>query len=215
MTFDGMIPQILIPYIMMSANPTLSPKDASISLVKSFPPLTLMTLFSEVSSIYPGSLMAELFGAVGGHMSMPCCFAIETSKIDAVVGATDLLAITLKGEKELMNLAHDAIGRTFPIFPWIVDLYDLSEQLSRMTDNEIVKSRCLDLMYAITSAVAGESKLLMDRGAHGISINFPDKGEYPRAMQNCFDPNCPYYELEFAKDTQWDEFIAAYIEAAA
>jgi hypothetical protein len=218
MTFDGMIPQILIPYLKISANPNISPEEVAIALTKSFPPITLMTLFSEFSSIYPGALMAELFGAIGGHISMPCCFAIKTSEIEAIAAATDLLAATLRYDIGLLSTARDAREgvRVFPIFPWIVDLCDFAERLYHGTDDEVVKSRCLNLMDAINSAIIEESKLLIDRGAHGISINFPNsKSEYSRSMQNYFDPSCTYYELEFAKDTQWDEFVAAYTEAVA
>jgi hypothetical protein len=102
--------------------------------------------------------------------------------------------------------------KEYSLFPWYIDLYVFAERLCKITDDEMLKSKCQDVMNAVDKAVIATRKLPFD-SYRGILIQFPlTAREYASEMCNEFDPTTTYWDIEFAKDTQWDEFLQAYFE---
>ena len=88
---------------------------------------------------------------------------------------------------------------------------DLCEQLRRQALGPEIESACLEVQQAVEAAVAAAKKFQNDRRHHGVLILFPARGpEYRRAIENPFDPADHYSNLQLARDTQWDEFLAEF-----
>ena len=92
--------------------------------------------------------------------------------------------------------------------PWYVDLYDWAERLERISTDPVLKERCRAVTSAVTQAVRASKKLRGDRRRHGILILLPGSSQRWRTEQiNEFDLSTSYYDLNFARDTRWDEFL--------
>lgn len=99
-----------------------------------------------------------------------------------------------------------------------IDLYDFAEKIKDNTDEIELKNACEDLINSPDHAIIANNALPTD-ASHGLSIYFPErKCQYDvsiwKAMDNpeFWDIPVSYEELEFSKDSQWDEFIRMYLK---
>jgi len=75
-----------------------------------------------------------------------------------------------------------------------VDLYHFAYNLANRAVPGALVASAEDVMYAVDSAVIHNRANMSN--AYGISIYYPDYGF-----------NSDYYDLDWAQDTDWDEFI--------
>jgi len=87
------------------------------------------------------------------------------------------------------------------------DLYDLCAQLKKRVSTKAVKDAASGVVGALTGpspfVLASKSKGAGVAGSHGSSIYFP----------TARDVTVAYSRLDFAKDTAWGDFLAAYQKA--
>ena len=98
-----------------------------------------------------------------------------------------------------------AISKT--ICPWVFyDLYDFaSELIERLLINKEIKNSAQDLMDAIENAVIeSQSKNYGEEYCFGFSIYLEHRASFYSTK---------YEKLDFAEDTQWDEFLKTYYTA--
>lgn len=184
-------------YSNLTANPDMDPSTLAMICVENFR--------TDKAFILPPSVVKP--------QAVDCISAINLSAIDRVAELVDNLSkhlmimkhlrffipfIFLKTQK--FSGAFDFLGYTF--YPY-VDLYDFWKNVATMMPYPEIKELSGELMRSIERAVIAErhGKNIMlggHPGAHGISIYFPYR------MIN-YDSG--YENLDFPRDTHWDEFI--------
>jgi hypothetical protein len=142
---------------------------------------------------------------------------IETSKVKKVVEASDELATALKSvfpiRRQRVMSALQVTEQFSGQFDFIgissysnIDLWDFADKVSK----EMALKDVLDSAAMVKSAV--DDAVVFERhgndpaegdhvNAHGLSIYMP---------QRTTEYNEKYDNIDFAKDTQWDEFIKEY-----
>lgn len=137
--------------------------------------------------------------------------AIDLSKLTDISAAVDELASAMLGKirKSKIQSAIFSAWRKTPRFfeNMYMDLFHFSENLEKLTDDSRIRNACT----AVKKTFAGEgaeSPIIAERhlGAevkdvHGLSIYMPP-------FQ---DPSDFYHELDFSKETRWNEFLDAYL----
>ena len=74
------------------------------------------------------------------------------------------------------------------------------------TDEDAVRSAAQDVMTEIENAVIHEQHGSIWPGAHGLALYFPDNSDD-------FDPDYNGDVIDFADETQWDEFLQEFFDA--
>ena len=184
-------------YSNLTANPDMDPSTLAMICVENFR--------TGKAFILPPSVVKP--------QAVDCIGAIDLSAIARVAEFVDNLSkhlmimkhlrffipfIFLKTQK--FSGAFDFLGYTF--YPY-VDLYDFSKNVATMMPYPEIKELSGELMRSIERAVIAErhGKNIMlgeHPRAHGLSIYFPYR------MIN-YDSG--YENLDFSRDTNWDEFI--------
>lgn len=184
-------------YSNLTANPDMDPSTLAMICVENFR--------TGKAFILPPSVVKP--------QAVDCIGAIDLSAIARVAEFVDNLSkhlmimkhlrffipfIFLKTQK--FSGAFDFLGYTF--YPY-VDLYDFSKNVATMMPYPEIKELSGELMRSIERAVIaerhGKNIVLGEHpGAHGLSIYFPYR------MIN-YDSG--YENLDFSRDTNWDEFI--------
>jgi len=147
--------------------------------------------------------------------AVDCISAIDVSKIDIVASAVDEMANRLLLKPLLSRLFFPSVflktqsfsgGFDFlgllSYYPYL-DLYDLSLNIKKIIPDKNIKESADKVMESVLDAVIaerhGEKRIKGEHpGAHGLSIYLP----YRKSAYNE-----GYESLDFAKDSQWDEFI--------
>jgi len=137
--------------------------------------------------------------------------AIDLSKLTDITLAVDELASALLG-KVGKSKTQSAILRAWRKTPrffdnMYIDLFRFAENLEKHTDDAKIGQACT----AVKKTLAGkgaESPIIAERhlgdevkDAHGLSIYMPPFK----------DPSDYYHDLDFSKDTRWDDFLDAYL----
>ncbi|KAA0006924.1 MAG: hypothetical protein FE042_04780 [Thermoplasmata archaeon] len=184
-------------YSNLTANPDMDPSTLAMICVENFR--------TDKAFILPPSVVKP--------QAVDCIGAIDLSAIARVAEFVDNLSkhlmimkhlrffipfIFLKTQK--FSGAFDFLGYTF--YPY-VDLYDFSKNVATMMPYPEIKELSGELMRSIERAVIaerhGKNIVLGEHPrAHGLSIYFPYR------MIN-YDSG--YENLDFSRDTNWDEFI--------
>jgi len=184
-------------YSNLTANPDMDPSTLAMICVENFR--------TGKAFILPPSVVKP--------QAVDCIGAIDLSAIARVAEFVDNLSkhlmimkhlrffipfIFLKTQK--FSGAFDFLGYTF--YPY-VDLYDFSKNVATMMPYPEIKELSGELMRSIERAVIaerhGKNIVLGEHPrAHGLSIYFPYR------MIN-YDSG--YENLDFSRDTNWDEFI--------
>jgi hypothetical protein len=218
---------LLRPFVVLNQlaqNPEMTPKQVAVALTENYPLFTPTLLTNQFSALTYNLLptapssrtpLYRVFPFALRNIWTPTQFTIDCEGIDKVKTAVDRLASFMKDNiKDFSGEIKSARRsvREYSLMPWYVDLYGFAERLYKNTDNERLKSLCQNVMDAVDGAVVAERKLSFDN-YRGFLIQFPlTEKEYEREMYNEFDPTNTYWDLEFAKDTQWDEFLAVYFQ---
>ena len=134
--------------------------------------------------------------------------AIFLSSIDDVASAADQLAGAISANMdEVRSDVRTAQQRTQhydfdkSVYDDYKDLYDFARHVRQLVTNAEVQSAAKAVMDAVNGAVLyqrSSGHLVLD--SYGISIYLPDPGYIP----------IQYSFIEFAQDTQWDEFLESY-----
>ena len=128
--------------------------------------------------------------------------AIDTSKIGNVAGAVDELAKSiLEVTKDLDNVGilNKIKDKTKSFENVSKDLYHFCELISNSDElqDETLKTRAKKVMSAIDEAViAHQSEKEYYGNAHGLQMEIPK-----------YNLGSNYPDLQFAKDTHWDEAV--------
>jgi len=114
-------------------------------------------------------------------------------------------------ESPILNIVY----RHFPIYILSyncrIDLYDFAHRLKDVTDNHKLKNICQNLMDKINSSIVMIKKFRGDR-SYGFNIFFPKtKIMYMIHSVHRKEPFSRYEDLEFSKNTRWDDFLKIYL----
>jgi len=94
--------------------------------------------------------------------------------------------------------------QTFWQAPMDKDLYDMAYEINRLVSDSNIRSKSQAVMNAVDAVVLDEHHVNAYKGAHGITIYHISKASEK-------DSNYTYYQtLDFALQTNWDEFLDAY-----
>ncbi len=119
------------------------------------------------------------------------------------------------------------LGKCSPIFPRLkmlyrrypidiiaydcfVDFYDIINKIKDNIENEIIKNQCtvvLDQINKTVPMVSGVKNI----SSCGMNIYFPKNSFLYNKCKSGGEIHCPYEELSFVKDTNWDEFLKTYL----
>ena len=193
-------------------NPAMSPEELSLVMIETFkpygpwtaPPFIPKEGYSDVMAAYNLSKIENLSKAVD---------SMARELLDKVTGPGQTV--------RQANLINNVIGH--PEMPdgmyteyfsaqmdWLglsvytnFDLYDFAFMLSRSSAGTLQSSHSSDVMQLVEDVIMAYRNVNADGGhpdAHGISVYIPYRSsEY----------NPAYEEIQFAMDTQWDEFLKA------
>lgn len=92
-----------------------------------------------------------------------------------------------------------------------IDLYNFAELLSENVNNLAIKDICYQVMEKLEDSITANTVVPGDE-SHGLNIYFPThKIMYNRYQGVGKTPPVLYEELQFSKDTHWDEFLKEYL----
>jgi len=160
----------------------------------------------------------------GAEMFTPTQSAIDLKKISDVKKSVDRLASSLMASKMDKNVIREILKKTqsyckavyYKPYVDYRDIYDFAEKIiadSRVTDAE-VKKAAQRVMDSVKSAVIAEQHVgKPQKNSHGLSIYLPHNYGFDQAPVAFPPPTYQkthrYQETDFAKDTQWDEFLTS------
>ena len=124
--------------------------------------------------------------------------SIDTSKMGDVAKAVDGFANAIIGAKDF-NTTLKNIARRTEDFNGFKDIYHFCEQVAdskEITDNKL-KAEAKKVMAALDDAIIANQNSYQYPNAHGLQMEIPASGR----------PSNGYGNLQFAKDTQWDEAL--------
>jgi len=193
-------------------NPAMSPEEFSLVMIETFkpygpwtaPPFIPKEGYSDVMAAYNLSKIENLSKAVDslarelhGKVTGPGQTVRQTNLINHIIGHPEMPDCQYT---EYFSAQMDWIGlSTYTNF----DLYDFALMLSKSSAGTLRSSHSDDVMQLVEDTVMAYRNVDESGGhpdAHGISIYIPYRSpEY----------NPDYEEIQFAQDTQWDEFIKA------
>ena len=193
-------------------NPQMDAEEFTLTMIDTFAPYgpwsggpyIPKTTYSDVMAAYNLSVMNELKEAVDdmagellGKVTGPGQSIRQVNLINNVIGHPEMPD---EMHTESFSAQMDWIGQgTFTNY----DLYDLAYMLSKTTAGTLRNSHAEEVMRLVDEAVLAYRNINAEGGhpdAHGISIYIPYRSE-------AYNP--AYGEIQFAQDTQWDEFLQA------
>lgn len=191
----------------------MSPEEAAELLVYTYPLYTPSYLINQLIPfefiLNPRSPSTR--GELGLRRWSPTQFAVDCRRIPDVAHAVDELAACLLREiprHRAAVLKAQRKAQKYTLMPWYVDLYDWAERLEKISIDPALREHCQAVISAVTQAIRASKKHKSDRRRHGILILLPASSQRWRTEQiNEFDPSTSYYDLNFARDTHWDEFL--------
>jgi hypothetical protein len=129
---------------------------------------------------------------------------------DALLTAVDYWSLALlDGLAENRSAYGRALRATQDFWqaPMDMDLYDLAYEMSRKVSDPDVVAASQAVMAAVDGVVLDEWHTKAYHGAHGITIYMIEKASQ-------VDEDHAYYQgLGFSLQTNWDEFIDAYVDS--
>lgn len=135
---------------------------------------------------------------------------------DALIDAVDAWAVALidglpAHRHRYAGAFHGA--QSFWGDPTARDLYDVAQRIQRWVPDQGIQDSSQAVMDAVAAAVLDEWHIQPYAEAHGISIFLPlreqDLDDPATPAWNEFEYYCNY--LAFARLTEWDEFLDAYV----
>ena len=99
-----------------------------------------------------------------------------------------------------------------------IDLYDFVEKLANVTSNSDIQQVCGQVMHAMNTTII-ENNVLSTDPSHGLSIYFPEmRCQYNQHLHRTISAKnfknipSPYEDTLLSQNTNWDEFIKAYLK---
>jgi len=134
--------------------------------------------------------------AAADQGSLPTMSAIDMSKIDQVAKTSTGLAEAIIAT-DTPNATLKALARKTQSFSGNKDQYHFCELIVNSKDikDDNLKAAAKDVMAAIKAAVIAEEHSAQYPNAHGLTVEIPKYGGVEAG----------YKDLQFAKDTMWDE----------
>ncbi len=134
--------------------------------------------------------------AAADQASLPTMSAIDISKIDQVAKSSTNLAQAIIAT-DTPNATLKALARKTQSFSGNKDQYHFCELIVNSKDikDDNLKAAAKDVMAAIKAAVIAEEHSEQYPNAHGLTVEIPKYGGVEAG----------YKDLQFAKDTMWDE----------
>jgi hypothetical protein len=176
------------------------PFDAILAEVRSHPAWDAASLGRAIVAQYYEAYEGETHSAVdlGDGLSI-------------LMAAVDDLARALLAHADTeFSVVHDVRLQTQQFQGHYVDLYDLAERLAAASAEDAVRATAQEVMASLEPAVLHELHGPYWPGAHGISIYFPAQ---PSGWDSAYSGENDY--LLFTAQTQWDDFLLAYLAGAA
>jgi hypothetical protein len=144
------------------------------------------------------------------NRDIPTFSAIDLTKMDGLTAATNTLAeaIIASGDKAAIKTAiksSEAYGSGYTPYKDIKDEYDMAEKMIKSTgiSDKNVKKAAQAVIDSIKSVIiANENNPSQHPNSHGVSI-------YAPTTAGASGPGYGYKNLDFAKNTKWDEAIAS------
>ena len=129
------------------------------------------------------------------------------SRLTTLITAVDQWSVALKNGLPANKKKYDtAFGaaRSFWQAPMDKDLYDLAFEMNRNVANATIKARSQAVMNAFATVVLHEHHVTQYSDAHGITIYGPSRSN--QKLDHAY-----FLTLDLALQTQWDEFLNAYV----
>ncbi|HET9905212.1 MAG TPA: clostripain-related cysteine peptidase [Anaerolineales bacterium] len=129
------------------------------------------------------------------------------ARLTTLMTAVDQWATALKNGLPANKKKYDtAFGatRSFWQAPMDKDLYDLAFEINRNVTDTNIKTKSQAVMTAFASVVLHERHVSQYSDAHGITIYGPHRSN--QKLDYAY-----FLTLELAQQTQWDEFLSAYV----
>ena len=133
--------------------------------------------------------------------------AFDLSSVNETLTAINNFAQAIIDDNESWIAVRDAKAATdnYAQFEHI-DLYDFTDNLQVMAENDTIKDTAADLKTALSSFVIRNYTEYSHENAYGVAIYFPHETMYSAAYTS------PYTAIDFPVDSQWDEFLHAYYD---
>lgn len=134
--------------------------------------------------------------AEGSQGDLPTLSAIDMAKMNDLAKTVDAFAKELINTNTPTKKLKDLIGKT-QTFYGFKDVYDFAQRIidEKSIKDENLKNSCKMVIDSIKETVIAEQHSKSYPGAHGIQIDIKPTDA----------PSKEYKELDFAKDTNWDE----------
>lgn len=130
------------------------------------------------------------------------------SRLDPLLDAVDAWSLLLEEKLGANRKQYDrAFGATFSFWrePTDKDLYDMAYEINRLVADPTLQTASQDVMNAFSDVVLEERHVRGYRDVHGITIYHISK-----ASQKDLDYSYYRENVDFALDTNWDEFLDVY-----
>lgn len=105
------------------------------------------------------------------------------------------------------------LTRIYPRYPFeflaydcYIDLYDLVQLFEKNIDNDVIKSKCEDVLNKINQTVTYVANN-SNSSTRGMNIYFPENNYKYNKNKYKGEIPMPYEGLKFSEDTCWDEFL--------
>lgn len=131
---------------------------------------------------------------------------VDTSKLDNVASALDLLAADLIANLGTMTPAIQSARNTSQSYSptisrYFRDIYDLCDKLkAHASTPEFIRTRCTAVQTALTDAIVHEGHNAQSPNSHGLSVDFSPSSFFTVVQGE-------YARFKFSADTRWDEFL--------
>jgi hypothetical protein len=129
------------------------------------------------------------------------------ARLTTLITAVDQWSLALKNGLPANKKKYDtAFGatRSFWQAPMDKDLYDLAFEMNRNVTDATIKARSQAVMNAFATVVLHERHVSQYSDAHGITIYGPNRSN--QKLDHAY-----FLTLDLALQTQWDEFLNAYV----
>ena len=162
----------------------------------------------------PDAMAIAAASTPGGDNRTYSALALDT-RWDALLEAVDAFAWALEGGLPLYRDAYDDAAKRIQDYGDRDnrDLYDLAHEIALVVDDPVIDATAQGVMDAVDGAVLYSMyRSERYRDSHGVSIWWPRTYDALTYTPNETDNWGFYQTLEFAKATQWDEFLAAFAQ---
>ena len=152
--------------------------------------------------------------AKGNHEQTWSAVALD-DRWDALEEAVNDWAIALTQGLPKNRANYDKAFRATRSFwqdPASLDLYDAAYQIKILVKDPSIRAKSQAVMDAVNAVMLDEWHVRKYKDVHGIAIFIPTRlSHLDHPDTTVFDANYYHSQLDFAKDTRWDEFLAAYL----